>query len=340
MQTKKLNSKQLAYSKNKVRQARAGLYRTFFFLLLAIVALVVTGVALSAGNLDTVVTVLTGSGYLATMAAIGNLGELSDKYSAPNQIGMRLWLFAVDQIDQTQAFPTPNADRELGTIPLLAGEVPHYFDAVPDSVDETGTATKGEIITEFAKSLVFVVAGNRDKHLDFIEDYAGKGFIIVYQLGEDATKYVVGSSYKPMVLMTSDRKGGGKEGRFITFTFQNKYWRQPLKYTGAIAIAAPATVSAGATNLAITTASQYQLSDHSGIATLATVSGIGSADVGRVIEVLAPATDNNSPLIADNSVFILKTAVTWTANPGSRISFKIFDTNTLFEVDNSRVQTA
>jgi hypothetical protein len=253
---------------------------------------------------------------------------------------MRVWLFAVDQIDQDQAFPIPNGDRELGTIPLLAGEVPHYFDAIPDTIDETATATKGEIITEFAKTFMFICAGNREKHLDFIEDYAGKGFVIVYQLGEDATKYVIGTSYKPMVLMTSDRKGGGKEGRYITFTFQNKHWRQPLKYVGAIAIAAAETVAAGATNLAITSASQYQLSDHSGVATIATVSAIGSADVGRVIEILAPATDANSPVIADNTVFILKSAASWTANPGSKISFKIFDTATLIEVDNSRVQTA
>jgi hypothetical protein len=341
MQTKKLNKRQLAYSKSKVSHARAGLYRTFFFLLFGIIAVVITGVALSASPVawDTIVTTITGSGMLASMAAIGDLGEISDKLSSPNQIGMKIWLIAHDQIDQTQVFPTPNADRELGNIPLLAGEVPHYFDAIPDTPDETATATKGEIITEFAKTFTFICAGNRNKHLDFIEEYSGKGFIIIYQIGEDATKYVLGNSYKPMILMTSDRKGGGKEGRYITFTFQNKYWRQPLTYVGSIAITAASTVSAGATALPITSATQYQLSDHSGVATLATVSGIGSADIGRVIELLAPATDANSPVVADNSVFILKSAATWTANPGSRISFKIFDASTLVEVDGTRVQT-
>lgn len=342
MQTRNLNKRQLAYSKRKVSAARAGLYRTFFFLVLAVVALVVTGAALSSSpiNWDAIVSTLTGSGCLASMAAIGNMDEISDKDSSPNQIGMRVWLIAAEQVDQTQAFPAPNGDREVTTIPLIAGQVPHYFDAIPDTPDETGTATKGEIITEFANNFVMICAGNRDKHMDFIEQYAGKGFIIIYQIGEDATKYIRGNIYKPMILMTSDRKGGGKEGRYITFTFQNKYWRQPLKYVGAIATTAPTTVAAGATNLAIGTASQYQLSDHSAPATIATVSAIGSADVGRVIELLAPALDVNSPVIADNSVFILKSAASWTANPGSRISFKIFDTGTLVEVDGSRVQTA
>ena len=343
MQAKKLNHKQLAYSKGKIRQARAGLFRKFFFALFGVITLAIVSLALSASPIawDAIVQVLTGSGVAyASMATIGNMPEISDKESSPNQIGMKVWLIAREQIDPDETFPTPNSDRELGNIPLLSGEIPHYFDAIQDTTDETSTATKGEIVTEFAKTFTFIVAGNREKHLDFIEEYAGKGFVIVYEIGEDATKYVLGSAYKPMVLMTSDRKGGGKEGRYITFTFQNKYWRQPLIYVGSIATAEPSTVAAGATTIPITSASQYQLSDHSGVATIAAISGVGSEDIGRVVEILAPATDANSPLIADNAVFVLKDIGTWTANPGSRISFKIFGTATMVEVDGTRVQTA
>jgi len=342
MQTKKLNSKQLASSRSKVMQARLRLYRNFFFTLFGIIALVIIAAAASSLpiNWDTIVTVLTGSGITwASMAVIGDMAEISDKESSPNQLDMKIWLIARDQVDPDETFPTPNTDRELGTIPLLAGEIPHYFDAIPDTPDEIATATKGKIITEFSKTFSFIVAGNRDKHLDFIEEYAGKGFIIIYSLGEAGTKYVLGSYYKPMVLQTTDRKGGGKEGRYITFTFQNKHWRQPLYYIGTIATEAPATVGAGATELAITSASQYRLSDHSAVVTLATVSGIGSEDIGRVIELLAPATETNGPDIDDNTVFILKTGATWTAHAGSRISFRIFDSSTLVEVDGSRVQT-
>jgi hypothetical protein len=343
MQMKKMNSKQLAYSKKKVSQARGRLYRTFFFTLLGIVAMVIMAAALSSSpiNWDTIVTVLTGSGISwATMATIGNMAEISDKESSPNQIDMKVWLIAREQVDPDETFPTPNSDRELGTIPLLSGQVPHYFDAIPDTPDEIGTATKGEIITEFAKTFSFIVAGNREKHLDFIEEYAGKGFIIIYSIGEDGTKYVLGSYYKPMVLQTTDRKGGGKEGRYITFTFQNKHWRQPLLYVGSIATESPDTVAAGATTLPITSASQYQLSDHSADVTIAAVSGIGSEDIGRVVELLAPATDVHVPDVADNSVFILMDTGTWTAHPGSRILFKILGTGTMVEVPGTRVQTA
>lgn len=338
-----MNKKQLAYSKKKVSHARERLYRTFFFTLLGIVAITITAAALSSSpiNWDTIVNVLTGSGLTwATMATIGSTGELSDKESAPKQIDMRVWLIARDQIDPDETYPTPNSDRELGTIPLLSGQVAHYFDAVPDTPDEFGSANKGDIITEFSNTFAFVVAGNRDKHLDFIEEYAGKGFIIIYSIGESATKYVLGNYYKPMVLQTTDRKGGGKEGRYITFTFLNAHWRQPLYYVGAITTEAPDTVSAGATTLPVTDASQYQLSDHSASVTIAAVSGIGSSDVGRVIELLAPATDNFVPDIADNSVFVLMDTGTWTAHPGSKISFKILGTSTLVEVPGTRVQTA
>ena len=140
--------------------------------------------------------------------------------------------------------------------------------------------------------------------------------------------------------MTSDRKGGGKEGRIITFTFQNKHWRQPLLYVGTITTQAPTVVAAGATNLAIGAASQYQLSDHSADAVIATVSGIANTDRNRVVEILAPATDSHPPTIADNAVFVLVDGDTWTANPGSRISFKILDDSTLVEVIGMRVQTA
>ena len=343
MQMKKLNKKQLAYSRSKVMQARLGLYRNLFIGLLAIVTTLLIAAAASQLpiNWDTIVSVITGSGFTyATMATIGNMAEISDKESSANQISMKVWLIAREQIDPAQAFPAPNASREVGTISLLAGQVAHYFDAIPDTVDEFSTATKGEIVTDFSKTLSFIVAGNRDKHLDFIEEYAGKGFIIIYSIGESDTKYILGSAYKPMVLMTSDRKGGGKEGRYITFTFQNKHWRQPLLYVGTISTEAPTTVVAGATNLTVGAASQYQLSDHSAPAAIATVSGVGAADVGRIVELLAPDTDTNAPTIADNTVFILTDAGTWTANPGSRISFKILGTGTLVEQLGSRVQTA
>jgi len=48
----------------------------------------------------------------------------------------------------------------------------------------------------------------------------------------------------------------------------------------------------------------------------------------------------NAATIADNTTFILEDGATWTANTGSRISFRILDATTLVEVQGTRVQTA
>ena len=343
---KKYNKKQIAYSEKKKALAMNSLLRRllFFSLILAVSLVILPQLFAGSINWDYVAVSLTGigTGYTyMTMAIIGDVGEISDKYSAANQINMRVYLLALDQVDQDETFPSPNADRELGTIPALSGQYWHYFDAIPDSPDEIATATKGEIITEFSNTFSFITAGNREKHLDFIEEYSGKGFIIVYQIGEDLTRYIVGSVYKPMILQISDRKGGGKEGRYITFTFQNKHWRQPLIYVGSLVRQAAETVDADATELPVTSAEQYQLSDGSvSSVTIATVSGIGSNDYGRVIELLAPSPASHAPDIEDNTVFVMIDGETWTANPGSRISFKIIDDSTLLEVAGTRVQTA
>jgi len=343
---KKYNKKQIAYSEKKKALAMTSLFRRFLLLfsIIAIGLVILPQLFAEKVDWDSMAASLTGigAGYtFMTMAIIGDIGEISDKYAAPNQINMRVYLLALDQVDQDETFPSANSDRELGTIPTLSGQCWHYFDAIPDSPDEIATATKGEIITEFSNTFSIIVAGNREKHLDFIEDYSGKGFIIVYQIGEDLTRYIIGSVYKPMILQISDRKGGGKEGRYITFTFQNKHWRQPLIYVGSLVRQSAETVAQDATNLPITSAEQYQLTDGSvSSVTIATVSGIGSNDYGRVIELLAPASASYAPNIADNTVFVMIDAVTWTANPGSRISFKIIDDSTLLEVANTRVQTA
>jgi hypothetical protein len=285
--------------------------------------------------------VATGGGTvgLAAMSNIGNIDEISDKYSAPRQIGMRVWLVARDQIDYDQAYPSPNAARELTTIPLKSGEYMHYFDAVDGTPNENANAEPGDIVTTYTRNFTMVLAGNRDKTLDLIEEYSGRGFIIIYSIGQDETKYILGSRYKPMTL-SFERQGGGSEGRYLTLNFASEYWQQPLKYVGSIVTQAPETVAQDATTIPITSNDRYRLSDGSAsTVTITGISGVGSEDYGRVVEILAPETASNPPEIADNTTFVMIDGDTWTANPGSRISFKILDNSTMVEVEGSRVQT-
>ena len=43
--------------------------------------------------------------------------------------------------------------------------------------------------------------------------------------------------------------------------------------------------------------------------------------------------------VAENDVFILEDGATWTARAGSRITFRVIDTDTLVEIAGSRIQT-
>ena len=337
---KKLNNKQIEYSRKKVRVATARVLKTFLFSILCVLAVIFT-VTLASGalNLDSAL-IFGGAGsyaLLVTMASIGDQSELPDRYSIPNQIGPRIWLISRNQINDAVAYPNANDDREITTIPLKAGEYMHYFDLVDTYPRDTSTGERQEFSTNVTNDMMIAVRGNTKKIMDFLEEYSGTGFILIYQECEGGEKYVRGSFCKPMNLQSWNRKNDN-EGKYVTMSFQNTHWRQPLVYVGDIVREAAVTVAAGLTNLAVTQNGQYILSDHSASVAIATVSGIASSDIGRTIDIIAPATALHAPTIADNSVFILKGGATWTANPGSRITFKIFDSNTLTEV--ARVQTA
>jgi hypothetical protein len=340
-QFKKYNRKQHDYSNRKVRFAKQKLAAKFLLFMGLIFTLQVGVSAIQNPTSDNIWnTVLTGTGSVtvASMAVIGNFDDPGTQDAVANQIHYKVWLISVDQVDYTQAMPQPNANREIGDTPLNDGEYPHYFDFVNETVKDTGTIENGEIVPDFTNGFNGALRGNSNKLLDWIEEYAGRGFIIIYSEGEAGTKKQLGTYYKPMMLQTVERKNDN-EGRYLNVTFQNKHWRQPLNFVGTLSTQAPVTVAAGSTNLPVESGNdRYQLADHTAVVTIATVSGIASADHGRIIEVLAPDSASNAPEIADNTVFILKDGTTWTANPGSKITFKIFDNDTL--VEQSRVQTA
>lgn len=283
----------------------------------------------------------TGLTY-ATMAAVGNVTYLSDRETSPNQIAYKVWLLDVRQIDPDVAYPSPNGSGEVATIPLLTGEYWHYFEAIDNTLEDKTTGAKGEVTTDVTNTFAFIMGGNTTALMKFMRDHAGGKFIIVYKDVSDASYHILGSIDKPMVLQNYERKND-KEGKYIPFTFQNKWFDMQWIYTGNLTTTGAETIAANATALAVTSASQYQLtSGTASAATIATVSGLATADKGRIIDILGSGGAYPS-LIADNTVFILTDEGTWTANAGSRISFKIIGTagnGTLVEVLGSRVQTA
>lgn len=338
---RKINQKKIAWSNNLIDRVIRKTRLRFLITLVGIfigAALAFAAVNPSDDSFKTAAKVGGGGAALATMAVIGNIDQVTERNKSGKQIGYKVWLIARDQIDSTVAFPTPNAAREMGSIALKAGELMHYFEAIDDTLKDNSTGEKGEISTDVTNTFVFIMGGNPVKLLDFIEEYAGRGFIIIFQECDSQNKYILGTLCKPMQLKTFNRNNDG-ESKSVTLTFENKSFTQPMLYTGSIVAAAPVAVAAGATDLAIEDNPQYRLSAHSAQVTLATVSSIASADYGRVIDVLGITAGSNPPKIADNAVFILIDGEEWTANIGSRIAFRILDDSTLVEVAGTRIQT-
>lgn len=335
------NKKQEEYSANKVETAKRNTMLRMIFAFGFLFVLIVAGMAITnpeTFDFETAIGIGGSGTVVATMAAIGNIDAVTDRYTMPNQIKYKVWLIHVSQIDDNQAYPAPNANREVGTIPLLAGEVIHYLEAIDDTVRDNSTGEKGDITTEFANMLEFTMGGDGNKLYDFIEEFAGGRFVILYQKCSTGDYYIAGDSCKPMILKSFDRKRDS-EATAVVFKFQNSSFKQPYKYVGAIPGTTAQVVAADAVNLAMVAGKyQYQLTDNAGATVFVSTSGITSARYGDTIEVLGSGGVNPAT-IADNAVFILIDGATWTGNTGSRISFRIQDDSTLVEIAGTRVQT-
>lgn len=336
-----MNKKQLAWSDRKVGQALGKARVRFVMILFMVFAIPAVTFAVSDPSRDNikVAAEVTGSGTaLAGMALIGNITSVSDRESGGNQIGYQVYLVAREQVDPDVAFPTPNASREVGTISLKAGEYMHYFEAIKNSLKDVTTGERGEITTDHTNTFSFIMGGNPAKLMDFLEQYSGSEFIIIYRECESTNYFIIGNPCKSMTLKSYERKKDN-EAKAVTLTFEGKGYRQPLLYTGNIVTAAPDTIAAGATDLAITDNPQYRLSAHAAVVTIATVSGIAAADYGRTVDILGIASGVNPPLIADSAVFVLIDGVSFEGEIGSKISFRILDDGTLVEIAGTRYQT-
>lgn len=311
-------------------QVRLGLTLCLVVLIASIIAIVMDP---SAGG--TVGVLCASAGFMA----IGNIDDVTDRFTSGKDIAYKVWLINVrEQIDESQAFPKPNAAREVATLPMKLGEKMRYFIAhtIPTLI---GTGEKGDVTTTGSNEFVIIMGGKRAQLLNFIEQYAGDKFIIIYKSITDSDYNIIGSYDRPMVLKSYENKNDA-DGRYVTFTFYNDSLEQSHKYVGNIITADPA-VHDGSATLAIP-ADNDVISIPSGASTatpITGVSGLSASDAGRIITLLGTGSANLAT-IADSSTFVLAGGTTWTAKAGSKISFQVLDAGTLVEVLGSRVQIA
>lgn len=273
---------------------------------------------------------------LASMAAIGHLDDVSDRDTHGSDISYIVYLIAVDQIDRTREFPQPNASREVAPVPLKAGEIPHYFEA-HDIPTFTGTTEKGDITTTGENNFVIIMGGARVPLYNFIEEYSGGRFILLFKHLKSKQWYILGELERPMILSATESKDD-KDGRYTTLTFKRNSVDLPLLYTGNPAVIASVEVAPGVTNIAVSPSSNtYKIANGtSSAAAIATVSGLTKSDKGRYITIVGAGTDKPAT-ITDGTTFVLEDGATWTAKAGASITFRILDTATLIEVSRIEV---
>lgn len=337
---KKYNSKQILYANKMAFKDRQRKQTTFVLLLFAFVAVFSTiGIFSDPLFGQTGLTLLGGSGF-ATMMVIGDIGDVADMHTTGNNIFRDVYLIDVEeQIDTSQAFPQPNASREVGTVPILAGQYMKRFTAHTHP-KYSSNSESGDNSASGTNGLEIVMAGNRDQLKTFAEQHLGKLFIPIFR-NVDSTAYrILGSYDKPCKLKSYEFKDDA-EGRYVTFKFERSSIYQDYNYTGAIVTQAATVHTADNATLAITAGQDVYTIPDGGAATYAinAISGLTASDKGRIITLKGSGT-TKSATIADGAAFTLEDATTWTGKAGSKLVLRVLDANTLVEVQGSRVQTA
>lgn len=156
---------------------------------------------------------------LATMAAIGSIDDVSDRDTHGSEIAYQVVLIATDQLADKFSFPQPDADRmvTLGKSILAQGEAAHYFEAhtIPTLLSNS---EKGDVTTTGTNTFTMIMGGDRTALKNFIEEYSGGKFIILFKHVKDTVWHIIGEAERPMVLNTTETKNDA-DGRYSTLTF-------------------------------------------------------------------------------------------------------------------------
>lgn len=172
---------------------------------------------------------MTGSGMsMAAMVGLASIDDVSDRDTHGSAISYIVYLVHVSQLDRTVAFPQPDKDRKVAALTLKTGESPFYFEAhdIPTLVS---TTEKGDITTTGENNFVIIMGGDRDEIKNFIENYSGGKFIIIYKHVKDTQWHIIGELERPMILSNTETKDD-KDGRYTTFTFKRSSVDLPYLY--------------------------------------------------------------------------------------------------------------
>lgn len=156
---------------------------------------------------------------LASLSVIGSLDDVSDRDTHGNELAYQVVLIDVADIASPFTFPQPSASRvvTIGKSILKAGTKAICFTAhtIPTLVS---SSEKGDVTTTGTNTFTVIMGGDRVKLKDFIEEFSGGRFIVLYKHIKSTTWHIIGEPERPMVLNNTEMKDDA-DGRYTTLTF-------------------------------------------------------------------------------------------------------------------------
>lgn len=200
-------------------------------------------------------------------------------------------------------------------------------------------ASNGEGDTDakgFTPSVKGKHPGNKREVREFKTNWLGRHCIGILQYCNGDPADIIGSPCNPIEM--SVNYTGNKDANSSEFTFTQISKGDDIGiYEGTIPHEEPlAVVAAAATEITFKGAGQYQL--NAGAAKIASVTG---AAHGELLTLLGVVSGVAPTIEADaSSAFLLQSGKSFTASPGSQITFKAFDTGggTMKFIEQSRYE--
>ena len=157
---------------------------------------------------------------LATMTLIGNVDDVADRDTHGSEIAYQVVLIATDQLADKFNFPQPALVAGNGANAGANSRVVTLSKSILRSGEAAllSNTEKGDVTTTGTNTFIVVMGGDRTVLKNFVEEYAGGKFIILYKHIKDTVWHIIGEAERPMILNNTESKDDA-DGRYVTFTF-------------------------------------------------------------------------------------------------------------------------
>ena len=257
------------------------------------------------------------------MSILKDLPKDNNSVSKATKMKFRLFLAEITDVD-IDNFPKP-VNATISTNVLKAGKVYRFLDVKTTNMKPN--AQPGDSPFEGKLVLTPVIEGVSKASLSWIYEYQGKEVIVIWERCSDGQRFIGGSPCSDGLTIKYTSIGdqdGGIAG--IALSLEGQPCPEPfLFYDGPIPVEAPTNVVVANGEFALGAKASYLMTDNSADTDLTDITGVTSADVDRVIELIGAGV-NHPTQIEASSTFILQNGISFSAAVGNAIYFQIVKT--------------